>query len=224
MSKVVFFSTTFYPEMIEWNPLQVNMSPDWKEYERDWKALGRPISPLTGDPSWTQGQMVVTDKDVWKYAKSNGKNRNPYAGDWRRVGELGENFLYAAGRLVHCPLPFDRTDTWSIFNTLHNPIPSTDNWNMTFPEVCHKRAQELWGRTDDIRLWWSGGIDSTTSLTALTAAELNIPLAEPTNSFAILSASSLLVIFNNIVIDSPGDSVAFCGVNEYSQSYGIPFR
>ena len=38
---------------------------------------------------------------------------------------------------------------------------------MTFPEVCHKRAQELWGMSDDIRLWWSGGIDSTTALTAL---------------------------------------------------------
>tara|TARA_Y100000593_G_scaffold1406_2_gene2897 strand:+ start:2603 stop:3919 length:1317 start_codon:yes stop_codon:yes gene_type:complete len=167
MSKVVFFSTTFYPEMITWNPLGLPLDPEWKEFERDWKALGRPMSPLTGDPEWTKGMKVVTQKENFLLAKSKGVNRNPYAGDWRRVGELGENFLYAAGRLVHCPLPFDRTGNWNIFNTLYDPIPSTDNWNMDFPEVCHKRAQELWGMSDDIRLWWSGGIDSTTSLTAL---------------------------------------------------------
>ena len=167
MSKVVFFSTTFYPEMIEWNPLDAQMHPDWKEYERDWKALGKPLNPVTGDPHYTKGQVIVTEKERYNYAKSKGIIRNPYAGDWRRVGELGNNFLYAAGRLVSCPLPFDRTDTWGIFNTLHDAIPSTDNWNMTFPEVCHKRAQELWEKSENIRLWWSGGIDSTTALTAL---------------------------------------------------------
>ena len=107
MSKVVFFSTTFYPEMITWNPLGLPLDPEWKEFERDWKALGRPMSPLTGDPEWTKGMKVVTQKENFLLAKSKGVNRNPYAGDWRRVGELGENFLYAAGRLVHCPLPFD---------------------------------------------------------------------------------------------------------------------
>ena len=73
MSKVVFFSTTFYPEMIEWNPLGMEMEDDWKEYERDWKTLGKPLNPLTGDPHYTKGQVIVTEQNQYK-SKRNDKS------------------------------------------------------------------------------------------------------------------------------------------------------
>ena len=144
MSKVVLYATSFYPEMIKWNPLNIPLKNEWQDYSRDWTILGQPMSldktPLTA---------------------------NPYVGDWRRIGELGENYIYALGRLVRCPLPYDRTGSHNIFNVLYDPIPEIGNWNMTFPEVCHKRAQEIWDTNEDLRVWWSGGIDSTTTLTAL---------------------------------------------------------
>ena len=64
MSKVVLYATSFYPEMIKWNPLNIPLKNKWEDYERDWTILGQPMSldktPLTA---------------------------NPYVGDWRRIGE-----------------------------------------------------------------------------------------------------------------------------------------
>ena len=183
MSKVVLYATSFYPELIKWNPLNIDIEDDWKHFERDWKVLGRPLNPLSLEPAYNKGKAIVTEPEAYKLAKSAGFVRNPYVGDWRRVGELGENYIYALGRLVRCPLPYDRTGDWNIFNVLYDPIPEIDNWNMTFSEVCHKRAQGLWRYDDVIRLWWSGGIDSTTTLTALllnqpAGSELSILLSK----------------------------------------------
>ena len=152
MSKVVLYATSFYPEMIKWNPLNIPLKNEWQDYSRDWTILGIP-NPVKKTNHAKHGGEVLP--------------QNPYVGDWRRIGELGENYIYALGRLVRCPLPYDRTGDWNIFNVLYDPIPEIGNWNMTFPEVCHKRAQELWSEERPIRVWWSGGIDSTTTLTAL---------------------------------------------------------
>ena len=143
MSKVVLYATSFYPELIKWNPLDIEIEEDWKQFERDWKVLGRPLNPLSLEPAFNRGKVIVTEPEAYKLAKQAGFVRNPYVGDWRRIGELGDNYIYALGRLVRCPLPYDRTGDWNIFNVLYDPIPEIGNWNMTFPEICHKRAQEI---------------------------------------------------------------------------------
>ena len=110
---------------------------------------------------------------------------NPYIGDWRRIGELGENYIYALGRMVACPLPMDRTDQWNLFNLGLDPIPSTDGINFKYEEVVLMRAEQIWKQNKPVRMWWSGGIDSTTALCALlttkpVGAELIILMSEAT--------------------------------------------
>ena len=41
------------------------------------------------------------------------------------------------------------------------------NFTSTFEEVTNRRAEELWDIGKPIRLWWSGGIDSTCALVSL---------------------------------------------------------
>ena len=172
MSKVVLYATSFYPEMIKWNPLNIPLKNEWQDYSRDWTILGIP-NPVKKTNHAKHGGEVLP--------------QNPYVGDWRRIGELGENYIYALGRLVRCPLPYDRTGDWNIFNVLYDPIPEIGNWNMTFPEICHKRAQEIWSANENLRVWWSGGIDSTTTLTALL---LNHPVGA--NLTVMLSKASTI--------------------------------
>ena len=84
------------------------------------------------------------------------------------IGEHFGNYLYALSRLVICPIPYDRTDEFNMLNVQIDPIPNVPhNWNRTFEEIFLERAEEIWAMDKPIRLWWSGGIDSTTTLISL---------------------------------------------------------
>ena len=91
-----------------------------------------------------------------------------YSGVFQQIPERFDNYLYALGQLVNCPLPYDRTERFNTFNYHITPIwPFPDGWNNTFEEVFLQRAASIWTKNKPVRLWWSGGIDSTTVLVAL---------------------------------------------------------
>ena len=51
---------------------------------------------------------------------------------------------------------------------IENPlIDFPTNFTSTFEELVNRRAIELWDIGKPIRLWWSGGIDSTCALVSL---------------------------------------------------------
>jgi len=84
------------------------------------------------------------------------------------IGELFNNFIYGLGVLVETDAPYDRLGRDNNLNVDFDPIPKIpNNWNREFGDICDQRAQELWALGKPIRCWWSGGIDSTTTLTAL---------------------------------------------------------
>ena len=158
--KVVGYAGGFYKNLLQWNPLEIPIKDEWKTLEKDWKSIGSPLMEIHPD-------------------------LNPYVGDWRRIGELGENYLYALGRLVACPLPMDRTDQWNLFNLALDPIPPTGGVNFKYEDVVLMRAEHIWKQNKPVRVWWSGGIDSTTALCALlttkpVGAELIILMSEAT--------------------------------------------
>ena len=54
------------------------------------------------------------------------------------------------------------------FDLVENPLPEIPtNYTSTFEELTNRRAIELWDIGKPIRLWWSGGIDSTCALVSL---------------------------------------------------------
>ena len=54
------------------------------------------------------------------------------------------------------------------FDLVENPLTEfPTNFTSTFEELVNRRAVELWDIGKPIRLWWSGGIDSTCALVSL---------------------------------------------------------
>jgi hypothetical protein len=54
------------------------------------------------------------------------------------------------------------------FDLVDNPFPEIPtNYTDTFEELVNRRAVELWDIGKPIRVWWSGGIDSTCALVSL---------------------------------------------------------
>ena len=54
------------------------------------------------------------------------------------------------------------------FNLVENPFTEfPTNFTSTFEELTNRRAVELWDIGKPVRLWWSGGIDSTCALVSL---------------------------------------------------------
>lgn len=84
------------------------------------------------------------------------------------VGPKFGNYLCVMSRLVHCGFGMDRTNrNLNYFNFHFEPIPEVEvGWNLTLEEVFLRRAQEIWNLDRPVRLWWSGGIDSTAALVA----------------------------------------------------------
>ena len=86
-----------------------------------------------------------------------------------RVGEQFNNYLHSLGQLVQCPIAMDRTDgnEFNQYNYHVDPIPKVESgWNRSIEELFLERAEEIWAMDKPVRLWWSGGIDSTTALIA----------------------------------------------------------
>ena len=95
-------------------------------------------------------------------------NPEPYTLPYYRQGECFGNYLWQLGQIVHCPIPYDRTDKKRNMLNVHiDPIPKVEiGWNKTLEECFLERAREIWAMEKPVRLWWSGGIDSTSALTA----------------------------------------------------------
>ena len=140
------------------NPLEL------KNVHKEW--LHEPI--LSGSNVIDHNTFIETEfnKSSW-YANIPEPGKNPYK-NYKRIGEHFGNYLYALSKLVRCPIPYDRTDEFNILNVHIDPIPNVPhNWNRTFEEIFLERAEEIWAIDKPIRLWWSGGIDSTTALISL---------------------------------------------------------
>ncbi len=67
-------------------------------------------------------------------------------------------------------LPVDRSATLpspGLRMAVVDPIPNASGFKKSFDEVCHQRAAQILAEDREIALFWSGGIDSTTALSAL---------------------------------------------------------
>ena len=151
-----------------YNPLELDNPQD--EWIRD------PI--LTGTNVLNPKNVIETDNNH-KYWYNNipEPGKNPYT-QWfpgtgnrirlsgsHREGEHFGNYMKVLSELVRCPVPYDRTDEFNMYNYLIDPIPKVpEGWNRTFEEVILERAEEIWKLGRSVRVWWSGGIDSTVVL------------------------------------------------------------
>jgi hypothetical protein len=125
----------------------------------------------------TLTQAPILNLDTFVEKKNNPKRwyheisepgRNPYLLSGGRQGEYFGNYIFALNALVDCPIPYDRTDEFNMLNLHVEPIPEVPkNWNKSFSDVVCERANEIWNMNRPVRLWWSGGIDSTTALISL---------------------------------------------------------
>ena len=75
--------------------------------------------------------------------------------------------IFQVGQVVHAYMPVDRTGEFNPLNMMYEPIPTTNNFNMTFEDCCMDAAINLWKMGKPIELFWSGGIDSSGALIAL---------------------------------------------------------
>jgi len=91
--------------------------------------------------------------------------------DFLRVGsgEYKKTTLDAIGGDIHCLwTPNDRTNTLSSNLKLEgNPIPDATGFTKTFIEVADETGVNLWNENKEIKVYWSGGIDSTVALVSL---------------------------------------------------------
>jgi asparagine synthetase B (glutamine-hydrolysing) len=61
----------------------------------------------------------------------------------------------------------DRTGMLNNFKTSYDPIPTVEDFNKTFRQVCLETAEQYWIDYDYLEVLWSGGIDSTATALAL---------------------------------------------------------
>ena len=85
------------------------------------------------------------------------------------VGEKFGNYIGVISQIVSCGFAMDRTDSnLNYFNFHTDPIPKVEvGWNRNIEEVFLQRSEDIWAMDRPVRMWWSGGIDSTAALVAL---------------------------------------------------------
>ena len=149
------------------DPLNIGWYDSNEEYS---KEINNPNLELTGKRILSSEIPLAQDYNrphwysLWEPGKHN------YTCMTHRVGEGFGNYLYSMAQLVNCPIPIDRTDgnEYNQFNYHTTPIPKVeDGWNKNIEDLFIERAEEFWAMDRPVRLWWSGGIDSTTALVAL---------------------------------------------------------
>lgn len=91
--------------------------------------------------------------------------------DFLRVGsgEYKSTTLDLMGEAVHCLwTPNDRTNTLTGNLKLEgSPIPDATGFTKSFSEVADEKGVELWNEDKELKVYWSGGIDSTVALVSL---------------------------------------------------------
>ncbi|HET9659135.1 MAG TPA: hypothetical protein VFP05_02320 [Thermomicrobiales bacterium] len=103
-------------------------------------------------------------------------NANQVSSGWVGDYKLGRDYVLAC-RFLHCGI-LDRTGTMGSgfpWRTI-DPIPAVTAEMPSFATLCDRRGEEIVAEAmafdREIRVFWSGGIDSTTALIAvMTAAE-----------------------------------------------------
>ena len=84
------------------------------------------------------------------------------------IGELYNNYVYGLGALVESPCPYDRFGEYNFLNVDFDPIPEIpEGRNRNFKDITNQRAVDIWNMDKPVRVWYSGGIDSSTALSAL---------------------------------------------------------
>lgn len=82
--------------------------------------------------------------------------------------EISERDEYKLATNFSIHSPRFRVGFDNYFDLVDNPLPEIPaNFTSTFEELTNRRAIELWDIGKPIRLWWSGGIDSTCALVSL---------------------------------------------------------
>ncbi len=152
-------------KLLRWyNPLDL---PE-EVIKKEWLTPKNVLEPFPfthpDDPDW--GEETDSRKKWWYYNQSMWEpGKNPYWHIGGRQGEAFGDYLFALSQIVQCPVPYDRTGESNYMNQLYSPIPEVpDGWNMSFEDIIHNQCQRIWDMNRPVRLWWSGGIDSTTIL------------------------------------------------------------
>jgi len=82
--------------------------------------------------------------------------------------KLNERVEYRLAKSFGLHSPRFRIGFDNHFDLIENPLPDIPtNFTSTFEKLVNRRAVELWDIDKPIRLWWSGGIDSTCALVGL---------------------------------------------------------
>jgi len=111
-------------------------------------------------------QTEACKKELKNYNPLDFDNIDDYKSN--HVGELFNNFIWSLSKTVDNDCAIDRTGEHNFLNVKYSPIPEIPkNWDRDFADICDERALGLWSLGKPLRVWWSGGIDSTTALTAL---------------------------------------------------------
>ena len=88
---------------------------------------------------------------------------------------------FSAAPFAHAPL-IDRTNSIDSSQKILTPIPSIPDEELNFSDVADARAKELLARSEneniELRVAWSGGVDSTTVLSALIKHREDYPGAD----------------------------------------------
>jgi hypothetical protein len=155
--KVIYYNefseNNFYQELMYHDPLDLNemVTPNNRIF--DSKLNGRQnIMNMFNNP---ENCLMPND--------------NPYKTNFiSRLGEYFGDYICALGYVCKSVRPTSRFEGYNILNFDNDPIPDIPNgWNMSFDDVIEERSRELWEIGKPIRLWWSGGIDSTCALVGL---------------------------------------------------------
>lgn len=75
--------------------------------------------------------------------------------------------MFETGKIIKCHRPINRLKNDFLFNFHSSPIPQNFNTSLSFEDVSLTVAEDIWKKTGNVSVFWSGGIDSTTALVSL---------------------------------------------------------
>ena len=94
--------------------------------------------------------------------------------------------LYKLGAIPDAFMPVDRLNAYtSPVDVIYDEMPAGEIRRVTLEEACYDAAMQIYSRSDDVVLLWSGGIDST--LAAVNLLKYRPPHCKLTFAFNQLS-------------------------------------